>query len=191
MAFRRACFCCELGETVRLRSFMPWAVFRFSCHGMNVAGAGLPCRGDGVGGSSCLPLSVRSSPCPLGRGIMCGLRASAPPAVRGSGVSSRFSYLIARRRVILPAIVVIVSPCLLRHPVFVPSSSHPPPSPLPFPPAPPSSSSLVFSCGFLSLLSPFLRLAGRGDICLLASSVFGSRSLVSCPRDCLPSVDRS
>lgn len=29
-------------------------------------------------------------PCPLGRGIMCGLRASAPPAVRGSGVSSRF-----------------------------------------------------------------------------------------------------
>lgn len=31
---------------------------------------GLPCRADGVGGSSCLPLSVRSSPCPLGRGIM-------------------------------------------------------------------------------------------------------------------------
>lgn len=32
--------------------------------------------------------------------------------------------------------VVIVSSCLLRYPVLVPSSSHPPPAPLPFPPAP-------------------------------------------------------
>ena len=110
--------------------------------------------------------------------------------------------------------VVIVSSCLLRYPVLVPSSSHPPPAPLPFPPAPSSSSSsppascasflppvsvpvsIVFSCCFLSLPSPFLRLAGRGVLCLLVSSSLrlSLSHLVSLAFACLPPLivfDRS
>ena len=78
--------------------------------------------------------------------------------------------------------LILVSPCLLRHPVLVVSSS-------------PRCHRLclaacVRSCplcsrmGFLSLLSPFLRLAGRGVLCLLAHALWLSFpspcSLVSC-----------
>lgn len=83
----RACLCCELEKTARVRSFVFWIVFRFSCHVMDDAGGGLPCRGDGVGGVVVLAFIGSRIPCPLGRGNMCGLRVSVPPAVRGLGCS--------------------------------------------------------------------------------------------------------
>lgn len=86
----RACFCCELGETARLRSFMPWAVFRFLRHGMDGAGCVFAVLGGWRRRVVVLVFIDPLIPCPLGRGNMCDLRASAPPAVRGSGVSSRF-----------------------------------------------------------------------------------------------------
>lgn len=69
---------------------------------------------NGVGGSSCLSLSARSSPAPWGGGLYeaCGRRSRS--AVRGSGVSSWFPYLVACRRVLLP-------PC--RHRPLLASSS--------------------------------------------------------------------
>ena len=55
----------------------------------------------------------------------------------------------------------------------------------------------VFSCGFLSLFSPFLRRAGRGVLCLLASFVAAlvpssrfPHSLRSCPVLACPAGDR-
>lgn len=48
-------FMLRAGENGAGRSFVIVGVFRFSCHGMDGAGVGLPCRADGVGGSSCLP----------------------------------------------------------------------------------------------------------------------------------------
>ena len=81
--------------------------------------------------------------------------------------------LVACRRVISSSPSLSPSPCLLRRP--------PPPVVLvPFLPhmcrsCPPRVSCVrhasVFSCGFLSLFSPFLRRAGRGVLCLLASFV--------------------
>lgn len=50
----------------------------------------------------------------------------------------------------------------------------------PLPPA--SVSASVFSCGFLSLSSPFLRRVGRGVLCLLASFVAALASLSRAPR---------
>ena len=119
---------------------------------------------------------------------MCGLRASSPLAVRGSGVSSRFSLscvpsschlvvLAPRPACFVAPVVIALVPHACRHlpsPPHVLCSRHlclscvrscPPP---------------VFSCGFLSPLSPFLRRAGRGVLCLLALSLRLS-SLVSFP----------
>ena len=56
---------------------------------------------DGVGWLPCLLLPARSSPAPWGGGLYeaCGHRFRS--AVRGSGVSSWFSYLVACRRAVL------------------------------------------------------------------------------------------
>lgn len=84
---------------------------------------------------------------------MCGLRASAPPAVRGSGISLRFPLSRSSSSFHLAALVVIVSPCLLRCPP--PCRPHPRPLPhvRPFLPSV-SAPAPVFSCGFLSLFLP-------------------------------------
>ena len=76
MAFVRAFSCGELAKTARVRSFVFGVVFRFSCHGADGIEDGLPCRVDGACGSSCLSLSVRSSPAPWGGGLceVCGHR---------------------------------------------------------------------------------------------------------------------
>lgn len=160
MVSGRACFCCELGETARLRSFMPWVVFRFLRHGMDGAG----CVFAGLGGWRqrvvVLVFIGPLIPCPLGRGNMCGLRASAPPAVRGSGVSSRFPISRGSSSCNLAArchrLSLLASPFCSRRLVIASAL------PLASVPAP------VFSCCLLSFPSPFLRLAGRGVLCLLA-----------------------
>lgn len=56
--------------------FRAGVIFRFLRHGMDGVGDVLPCWADGVCGSSCLPLSVRSSPAPWGGGLcaVCGRR---------------------------------------------------------------------------------------------------------------------
>lgn len=123
-----------------------------------------------------LPLGAGDYVRPAGFGLVCG---------EGVGVFSRFFYLLARRRVISSSSVVglLASPFFLcRHRPVPPSSS-----PLgllasPFPVSSlshrpsrlvlsrPSALLSVFSCGFLSP-PPFLRRAGRGVLCLLASFV--------------------
>lgn len=57
---------------------------------------------------------------------MCDLRASVPPAVRGSGISLRFSYLVARRRSILPPLSSSSLPACF---AVSPCRSHPRPLP--------------------------------------------------------------
>lgn len=192
-------------------SWEKWRVCVLSCSGSFSAsrvmwrmasGDGLPYRADGVGGSSCLPLSVRASPAPWGGGLceVCELRSRLRGG--GRGLSSRFSLsrgsrgsslchliisvVIASRSACFVAPVVIslvphacrhlaisvvvalsllVSPFLLCH-------HRPVPPCVPFSPSlPPTALLSVFSCCFLSLFSPFLRRAGRGVLCLLASFV--------------------
>lgn len=167
--------CGELVKTARGRLFAIEVVFRFLRHGMDGVGDVLPCRADGVCGSSCLPLSVRASPAPWGGGLceVCERRSCLRGGGRGAVEVLPVSLL-----------VVVSSHHLRRHrpsacfvaPVvifLVPHVCRPLPSPphvLRFRPLCPSCvcSSPVFSCGFLSLFSPFLRRAGRGVLCLLA-----------------------
>lgn len=97
----------------------------------------------------------------------------------GVGVSSRFSLSRCSSSCHLVAPAVIASLCLLRRPVLVVPCSHRSrlPCPMCFVPCPVALSSCplvvipVFSCGFLSSFSPFLRLAGLGVLCLLVSFV--------------------
>lgn len=103
-----------------------------------------------------LPLGAGDYVRPAGFGLVCG---------EGVGVFSRFFYLLARRRVISSSSVV----GLLASPFPVSSLSHRP-SRLVL--SRPSALLSVFSCGFLSPSPPpFLRRAGRGVLCLLASFV--------------------
>lgn len=117
-----------------------------------------------------LPLGAGEYVRPAGVGSACG---------EGVGVSLRFSYLSARRRFIssYPSSSSL-SAC------FAVSLCRPHPCPhascASFPLLRPFLSP-VFLCGFLSFLAPFLRRAGRGVLCLLALSVFGSRPLAPCP----------
>lgn len=165
---------------------MPWVVFRFLRHGMDGAG----CVFAGLGGWRqrvvVLVFIGPLIPCPLGRGNMCGLRASAPPAVRGSGVSSRFPISRGSSSCNLAArchrLSLLASPFCSRRLVIASAL------PLASVPAP------VFSCCLLSFPSPFLRLAGRGVLCLLAYVLWLSflspcSPSVSCPPHafaCLP-----
>lgn len=108
-------------------------------------------------------------------------------------MSSRFSLSRCSSSCHLVAPAVIASLCLLRRPVLVVPCSHRSrlPCPMCFVPCPVALSSCplvvipVFSCGFLSSFSPFLRLAGLGVLCLLAHalwlSFFSPCSIVSCP----------
>lgn len=159
------------------------------------AGVGLVC-GEGVGVSLRFSLSRGSrglSSCHLIISVVIASRSAcfvAPP----SSSSSRLmrvvlSHLSARRRVISPSFVV----GLLTSPFFL--CRHRPVShvlcscPLCSSCVRPAS---VFSCGFLSLFSPFLRRAGRGGLLLACLIRRGSRPVVSFfssrrPRACLPS----
>ena len=78
-------FMLRAGENGAVRSFVIVGVFRFSCHWMN----GVERRFAVLGGWRrrvvVLAFIDPLIPCPLGRGNMCDLRASVPPAVRGSG----------------------------------------------------------------------------------------------------------
>lgn len=102
------------------------------------SGDGLPYRADGVGGLSCLPLPVRASPAPWGGGLYaaCGVLFSF--AVRGSGVSSRFSLsrcsssshliisvVIAFRSAcfVAPRYHLPRAPCVLSSPISAPCAS--------------------------------------------------------------------
>ena len=103
------------------------------------SGDGLPYRADGVGGLSCLPLPVRASPAPWGGGLYaaCGVLFSF--AVRGSGVSSRFSLSRCSSSCHLIISVVIAfrsacfvappryhlprAPCVLSSPISAPCAS--------------------------------------------------------------------
>lgn len=114
---------------------------------------------------------------------MCGLRVSAPPAVRGSGVSSRFHLSRGSSSCNLAArchrLSLLASSSCSRCLVIAPLSSPLPCRLRPF-------LSPVFLCGFLSFPSPFLRLAGRGVLCLLAYALWLSflspcSPSVSCP----------
>lgn len=137
---------------------------------------------DGVGGLPCLLLPARSSPAPWGGGLYeaCGHRSRS--AVRGSGVSLRFSLSRGSRGlsschlvvsvVIAPRSACFVAPVVIS---LVPHVCRPLPSPfhvLRFRPLCPSCvcSSPVFSCGFLSPFSPLPRQDGAGRS-LLASFV--------------------
>lgn len=170
--------CGELVKTARGRLFAIEVVFRFLRHGMDGVGDVLPCRADGVCGSSCLPLSVRASPAPWGGGLceVCERRSCLRGGGRGVVEVLPVSLLVVvsshhlRRH--LPS-ACFVTPVVI---FLVPHVCRPLPSPphvLRFRPLCPSCvcSSPVFSCGFLSLFSPFLRRAGRGVLCLLVSFV--------------------
>lgn len=135
------------------------------------AGIGSVC-GEGVGVSSWCPLSLGSASCPLVISVVLVLVIPACFVILFLSFSSS-----------LPA------PCLLRRHVSSSSSFS---SSSPSHPLCASVLALVFLCGFLSFFSPFLRLAGRGDICLLASCRLVSPRapalplVSSCPRACLP-----
>lgn len=95
---------------------------------------------------------------------MCDLRASVPPAVRGRGVVEVFPISLlgvvsscppSSSSSLLACFVILV---------LVVSSSSPLSSCV-------RSCPRVLVCGFLSSFSPFLRLVGRGVLCLLASFV--------------------
>lgn len=138
-------------------------------------------------------------PLPLGAGEYVRPAVIGSACGEGVGVSSRFSLSRCSSSCHLVAPAVIASLCLLRRPVLVVPCSHRSrlPCPMCFVPCPVALSSCplvvipVFSCGFLSSFSPFLRLAGLGVLCLLASFVaalvpslrLSSRS----PCVCLPS----
>ena len=105
-------------------------------------------------------------PLPLGAGEY--MRSAGIVSVCGEGVGGIVEVLpiswpvvVSSRRLRHP----LPSACLLRCSLCRP---RPPPPPLlrPFLP-----SAHAFSCGFLSLFSPFLRRAGRGVSCLLVSFV--------------------
>ena len=118
-------------------------------------------------------------PLPLGAGEYVRPAVIGSACGEGVGVSSRFSLSRCSSSCHLVAPAVIASLCLLRRPVLVVPCSHRSrlPCPMCFVPCPVALSSCplvvipVFSCGFLSSFSPFLRLAGRGVLCLLASFV--------------------
>lgn len=155
-------------------------VFRFLCHGMNSAGGG--CRAVGMASAGrCayfyqlarpLPLGAGEYVRPAGVGSACGEGVGGIVEVLLSIGSSSFhlfiSVVIASLLASLPLVVLVVSssllPCFLR----------------------PFLSPVFSCCGFLSLPSPFLRLAGRGVLCLLAYALWLSflspcSPSVSCP----------
>ena len=169
-------------------------VFRFLCHGMNSAGGGGCRAGRMASAGRCAYFYRLARPLPLGAGDY--VRSAVIGSACGEGVggivevllsigSSSFHLFISVVIVSLCLLrclrrLILVSPCLLRHPVLVVSSS-------------PRCHRLclaacVRSCplcsrmGFLSLLSPFLRLAWRVVLCLLAYS-----SRLSSPRLALSS----
>lgn len=124
-----------------------------------------------------LPLGAGDYVRPAGFGLVCG---------EGVGVFSRFFYLLARRRVISSSSVVglLASPFFLcRHRPVPPVVLAPRPAcfavpcvvslPSAFSPRslPPLCSALRVLVRFLIALPPFLRRAGRGVLCLLASFV--------------------
>lgn len=150
--------------------FRAGVVFRFLRHGMDGVGDGLPCRAGWRLWVVVLAFVGSLIPCPLGRGNMCGLRASSPLAVRGSGYfrGSPISRL------------VVVSSRRLRH--------HRPSCPMCFVLALSASlaSAPVFSCCFLSFFAPLGdEPSGAFLACLEASLRLSSRRLVllvSCHR---------
>lgn len=143
--------------------------------------------------AGCLLVFIGSRiPCPLGRGNMYGLRVLSPSAVRGSGVSSRFSLSRGSSSCHLVVIVSLLasSSCSRRPRLSALPASVPSPSPprcvlvwlliasLPVPST---------SCAGRSLLTCFIRFRLSLSrpvlpLCCLSRLV---------PRACLPSVDRS
>ena len=147
---------------------MGWTVLGSVCRAVGMASAGR---------RACLYRLAH--PLPLGAGEYVRPAVIGSACGEGVGVSSRFSLSRCSSSCHLVAPAVIASLCLLRRPVFVVPCSHRSrlPCPMCFVPCPVALSSCplvvipVFSCGFLSSFSPFLRLAGLGVLCLLVSFV--------------------
>lgn len=179
MTFRRACFCCELGETVRLRSFMPLGRCSLLVSWDERCRGGVPCGWRRL--VVVLAFIGSRVPCPLGAGEY--VRSAGVGSAYGEGVGGIVEvllYLSSRRRFSLlaspsPCVVIIIAPLL-----HVLRSC--PPASVPVSPA--------FSYGFLIVLLPVLAIsrAGRSlPACpFVEALVPSSCSLVSCPCACLP-----
>lgn len=99
--------CCELGETARLRSFVFVAVFRFSGHVADGVGRWFAVSGGWRRRVVVLAFTGSRVPCPLGRGIICGLRGIV--FVCGEGVGGIVEVLP------VSLLVVVSSHHLRRH----------------------------------------------------------------------------
>lgn len=157
----------ELVKTARVRSFVVGGVFRFSGHVMDGVGGRVAVSGGWCRLVVVLAFVGSLIPCPLGRGIICGRLVSSSVCGETVGVSLRFSLSrgpsschIVIPVVLAPRPACFAVPCAVSLPSAFSPRSLPPPALL-----------SVFSCGFLSPLSPFLRRAGRGVLCLLVSFV--------------------
>lgn len=187
----RAFSCGKLVETARLRSFLFGGRFSAS-HVMRWMVPGMVCRavGDGVGGLlACL--YRLAPPLPLGAGDY--VRPAGIVSVCGEGVGGVVEVLPISWPVVVSShhlrrhcLSVCLLRCPRRHLPRAPCVSSSPLVPHVLRSRPHCSSCVrpasVFSCDFLSPLSPFFDKRGRGAwrivICLLASFVLGCGSPV-------------